>query len=98
MAVVELFGQTLHFPVDGEHQAVYCDGVENSVARRNLINDTDGFAISYSFEDVTNFLFGDGQALQRFRVMLDDQIGNFGLSWIPGWEHALRLEERRPSR
>jgi len=46
IAVVELFGQTLHFPVDGEHQVVYGDGVENSVSCRNLINDADGLTIS----------------------------------------------------
>ena len=88
MAVVELFGQTLHFPMNGEHQAVNGERVENSVPRGNLINDTNRLVISHGFKNVTIFLFGNGQAFQRFRVMLDDQVGNFRLGRIPGWEHA----------
>ena len=95
VAVVELLGEALHFPVNSEHEALDGDWIEDAVLRRNLIDDADGSAISDGFEGATNFVFGNGQARERFRVVLNDQVGDFRLRWIPGREHELSVEEDR---
>jgi len=51
------------------------------------------FFVLEAFENSQNFRFADGQTLERFRVVLDDQIGNFRLSGIPRGKHELRVKE-----
>ena len=98
MPVIELLGEPLHFPVDGEHQSVNCDGIEETLFGGNALNCTQRLFVLEAFENHQNFQFVDGQTLERFRVVLNDQVGNFRLSGIPRGEHELRVKERRPGR
>ena len=93
MPVVELLGEPLHFPVNGEHQAVYGDGVEEIFFGGNGCDCAQGLFVLEAFENSQNFRFVDGQALEGFWVVLDDQVGNFRLSGIPRGEHELRVKE-----
>jgi len=93
MPVIELLGEPLHFPVDSEHQAVHGDGVEEIFFCGNALDRAQGLFILEAFENRQNFWFVDGQALERFRVVLDDQVRNFRLSGIPRGEHELRVKE-----
>lgn len=93
MPVVELLGQTLHFPVDSEHQSVDCERIEEITFCGNALDCAQRLFVLEAFENPQNFRFADGQPLQCFRVMPDDQVGNFRLSGIPRGEHELRVKE-----
>ena len=93
MPVVELLGEPLHFPVDGEHQAVNSDGIEETFLCGNARDCAQRLLVLEAFENPQNFRFVDGQTLERFRVVLNDQVGNFRLSGIPRGKHKLRVKE-----
>ena len=97
MPVVELLGEPLHFPVDGEHQSVYGDGIEEPFLCGNALDCTQRLFVLEAFENPQNFRFVDGQTLERFRVVLDDQVGNFRLSGIPRGKHELRIMQETDS-
>ncbi len=93
MAMVELLGQPLHFPVNRQHESVDGERIEEALTVGNLFDDMKRLAIAGCLKRFADFLFGNRETLQRFRVVLDDEVGNLRLRWIPGEEHRTRVDE-----
>jgi len=72
MTVIELFGQTLHLPMDGEEQRVDGSIVENAGGFGQSLNRAQCLAIVKSRKDFEELLFADGQALVCLRIVLND--------------------------
>ena len=63
MAMVELFSEALHFPMDSEHEAINGEGIKDAVAIQDSVDDAKSFAIPGCLESFADSLFGDGHAL-----------------------------------
>jgi hypothetical protein len=72
MTVIELLGQALHFPVNGEKQRVDSAIVKNTGFFRQGVDRAQCLAIVKSVENFEELLFADGQALVRVRIVLND--------------------------
>ena len=82
--VIKLLGEPLHFPVNRDEETVDGGGGEKAVARRQRLDDAKRLAIAERCERGEDIRFANGNAFEREGMMLNDQIGNFGLRWIPG--------------
>lgn len=83
-AVIELLGEPLHFPVNRDEETVDGGGLEKAVAGWQRFDNTKRLAIAERGERGEDIRFANGNAFERERMVLNDQVGNFGLRWIPG--------------
>ena len=86
-AVIELFGEPLHFPVHGHEQAVDGLRVQRPVALRKCFDGSKCLAVPEFVEHVQNLLLAHGKTFECPRIVLHDQIRNFRLRRIPCGDH-----------
>ena len=86
-AVVELFREALHFPVHGHKHAVDGVHVQPPVALGKRFHGPERLPVSEFVEHVQNLLLAHGKTLECLRIVLHDQIRDFGLRRIPRGDH-----------
>lgn len=90
-AVVELLGEALHFPVNGEEEAIDFERIEKTVHSRERFDSAESLMIVRFREDIEDIPFADRQALESGGIVADDEIGDLWLGGIPRGEHKARV-------
>jgi hypothetical protein len=80
--VEELFGEALHFPVNGEDEAVNGLGIEKVFMGGNSSDGVDSLAIAELCESVQDEAFVDWKAFESSGIVGDDKVGDFRLRGI----------------
>jgi len=80
--VEELFGDSLHFPVNGEDEAVNGLGIEKVFTGGNGSDGVDSLAIAERCESVQDEAFVDWKAFESSGIVGDDKVGDFRLRGI----------------
>jgi len=93
-AVVELLPKTLHFPMNGDQEAVDFERIENALARGENFDGANGLPVKECSKYVQNILFAHRQPRKRMRIVAYDEVGEFRLRGIPGCKHDSRLMHR----
>jgi hypothetical protein len=91
VAVEKFLGEALHFPVNGQQESVDGKWIEKSVTFGDRVYCLESFLILKFREDGQDVVLANGQAIEGGRVMVDDEVGNFGLLWNQAGEHKARL-------
>ena len=83
-------------PKGGQEQRVNLASIEEAVVLGQRTDHAKRLAIAKSRKNCHQLFFANGQPLECAGIVLNDQVGNLGLSGVPRGEHGSRVRPREP--